>query len=165
MFAWLFHITIRRLERSHSGLVRHLGKVVDSQGSRGFESRPLRQAMKQFAKYFSVTALCATGIFLIALQIKPWAWLIYTFGLLSLLLAQKQFAKQLLLIYIAFLFLGITPITTDISWGHIAVMSATLALAVAVPFLISRYIYKDKKLITFKFRMGRHWLRKEIGYI
>ncbi len=31
------------LERSHSGLVRSLGKRVDSQGSRGFESLPLRQ--------------------------------------------------------------------------------------------------------------------------
>jgi hypothetical protein len=30
-------------ERSHSGLVRRLGKAVYSQGYRGFESPPLRQ--------------------------------------------------------------------------------------------------------------------------
>ena len=36
--------SMRSLERSHSGLVRTLGKRVDLKGSRGFESLPLRHS-------------------------------------------------------------------------------------------------------------------------
>jgi len=116
-------------------------------------------------EYISLILLCFTGVLLIALQLKPWGWLIYLAGLASLLLTDRQFAKHLLLIYLALALLGITPITTDISWGHILAMGATLALAAALPFAISRYVYKENDLITFKFRTQRNWFHTEIFYI
>ena len=43
---WIIIITHYK-ERSHSGLVRTLGKRVDLKGSRGFESLPLRHVVRE----------------------------------------------------------------------------------------------------------------------
>jgi membrane protease YdiL (CAAX protease family) len=120
---------------------------------------------KNLAKYLSILFLLGTGVVLIGLQTKPAGWFVYALGLLSLLLNEKQTARNLLLIYVAFAFLGITPITTDISWGHILQMGIALVLAAAVPFYISRKVYKDNSLIRYTWHHGRHWLRSEFGYI
>ncbi len=43
-------------------------------------------------------------------------------------------------------------------------MSTALTAAVAIPSLISRYIYKDHQ-IKFTFHHGRTWQRREVAYI
>lgn len=113
----------------------------------------------------SLLFLSATGITLIALQVKPYGWLVYGAGLLSLLFAERQFAKHLLLIYAAMALLGITAITTDISYQHMFKMGLTLALALLIPAVVARKFYKDKSLIPYTFRHGRRWFRTEILYI
>lgn len=156
------------MEGCLSGLRSTLGKCVYGQLYRGFESRPFRQRnMKKigFKDYLCFAFLCLASVFLVALQQKAWGWLIFLAGLVSLLLAEKQFAKHVLLIYLALAILGITPISTDLSWGHFLLLSTSGTMVVALPFLISRYVYKDKNLITFKFKHGRNWFRSEIAYI
>lgn len=105
-----------------------------------------------------------TGIILIALQLKPWGWSIWLLGVLGVFACSKNFRRDVLLIYLSMGLLGITPITTDISYGHMLEMGFTLILAVALPYLISRYIYKDY-LVKFKFHHGRKWFKTEILYI
>jgi len=82
----------------------------------------------------------------------------------TLFLCRKKFAKHLLLIYISLSLLGLTRITTDVSNRHMIEMGITLGLAIALPFLISRYIYKDN-IVRFRFHHGRSWYGTEIMYI
>ncbi len=112
----------------------------------------------------NIVLLCLSGIFLVGLQQKPWAWLLVATGILELFLCRRQFAKDVLLIYLSLALLGITPITTDISYQHMAFMGATLVLAIAIPYAVSRFIYKDY-LVRFQFHNNRGWYKKEILYI
>ncbi len=43
-------------------------------------------------------------------------------------------------------------------------MGFALGLAIAIPYVVSKYIYKDG-VITFKFHHGRRWYRTEIAYV
>src|SRR5688572_5649235 len=121
--------------------------------------------MNNYTKYLSIILLAVTAVMLIALQIRPAGWYVYSAGLISLLFTERNFAKRLLLVYFGLAVLGLTPITTDISWGHIAQMGIAMVVAVGVPFFVSRKIYNDKKLIRYTWHHGRHWFSTEIGYI
>lgn len=121
-------------------------------------------ANKRPAEFASLALLCATGVILIALQLKPVGWFVLFAGLILLPAGRPAFAKDMLLVYISAAILGLTPITTDISWGHVLLMGSTLALAVAIPYLISRYVYKDY-LVRFHFHHGRNWFGGEVLYI
>ena len=117
-----------------------------------------------FARISSLILLALTAIVLIALQIKLFGWILFGLGVCATLLATKQFRKDIILIYGSLAILGITPITTDVTALHILQMGFLLSLAVAIPYIISRYIYKDH-LVRFQFHHGRKWHTKEISYI
>lgn len=120
--------------------------------------------MHQFAKILTILLLACTGVVLIALQIKTAGWILFGLGLVALLFCENQFRKDIFLVYVSLGLLGITPITTDIGFSHILQMGTLLSLAVAIPYLVSRFIYKDY-LVRFKFHHGRSWYKKEIAYI
>src|SRR5258706_14028410 len=107
-------------------------------------------------------ALCA--VILVGLQIKPFGWIVYITGILSLFFSSQQFRKDLFLVFISLGLLGLTPITTNISFAHILQMGSLLSLAVAIPYCVSRFIYKDY-LVRFKFHHGRSWYKTEVLYI
>ena len=106
--------------------------------------------------------ICA--IVLIGLQMKLFGWILYGIGLLSLLICEKQFRKDIFLVFISLGLLGLTHITTDISIMHILQMGTLLSLAIAIPYFVSRFVYKDY-LVKFTFHHGRSWYKKEIAYI
>lgn len=123
---------------------------------------PVKSAGLQ--EYLSAGLICASGVVLIGLQSKSLGWLLLLASGLSLLLTYRQFKRDAFLLVIALAILGITPITTEISYRHMLVMGSTLTLAILIPYVISRYIYKDH-LIRFKFHHGRPWFKSELLYI
>jgi hypothetical protein len=120
--------------------------------------------MRLLINYGSISFLCGSAIILIALQLHVIGWILLSIGLALLPFCQKHFAKDLLLLYISIALLGVTPISTDISNMHILIMSTTLGMAVLLPYLVSRFVYKDY-LVRFKFHHGRCWYKTEIFYI
>ena len=66
----------------------------------------------------------------------------------------------MILIYISVALLGITPITTDTSVSHMLLMGVTLSLALALPYVIMRYIYLSDT-IGFGAFLSRRWTRHE----
>lgn len=95
---------------------------------------------------------------------KIFGFLLLTIGVFLLFACRRQFAKDILLIYISLLILGITAINTDISYAHMLAMGTTLFIAVALPYFVSRFIYRDN-LVKFKFHHGRAWYKREIAYV
>jgi|SRR6185369_12449393 len=120
--------------------------------------------MQQFAKYLSLILLAVSTLLLIPLQMKMIGWPVLLLGLGTLLLCEKQFRKDIFLIYVSLALLGITEITTNTSPVHFLQMMTTLSLAVAIPYFVSRYFYKDY-LVHFQFHHGRNWYKLEIFYI
>ncbi len=119
---------------------------------------------KKLQPIISLVLLLASAVILIALQVKPIGWGILGLSLASLMLNDRKFAKDLLLIHISLAIIGLTPITTDISYGHFALMGGTLTASIVIPYLVSRFVYKDYR-IRFPFHYGRRWRRSELAYI
>ncbi len=72
--------------------------------------------------------------------------------------------KDLLLIAVGMVIVSTVSVKADISWGNFFLLGFVLASAVAVPYLISRFIFKDR-LIRFKWRGGWPWTRVQWGYL
>lgn len=115
-------------------------------------------------RYVNMSLLCAATVVLIGMHQHAAGWALLLLSATTLLVSPKDYAKDALLIHFSVAILGITPITTDISYSHMIVMGATLSAAVALPLLISRYIYKNDHVV-FKFHHGRRWYKKEFLYV
>jgi len=72
--------------------------------------------------------------------------------------------RDLLLIAIGMVIVSTISVKADISWGNIVAVGFVLAAAVAVPYLVSRFVFKDR-LIRFPWRGGWPWSRVQWGYI
>lgn len=120
--------------------------------------------MHQFAKYVSLIFLSLAGITLLPLEMKLLGWVLWLLGLVTLLFCEKNFRKDIFLLYTSLALLGITPITTDISPLHFLQAGITLPLAIIIPYTVSRFIYKDY-LVRFPFHHGRSWYKIEIFYV
>lgn len=112
----------------------------------------------------SIILLCLTGIVLIAFQLKLYGWIIFGLGLVSLLFLKKNTAKDLLLIYPSLGILGLMNISTDLDTFNFFQMGAGVILALAIPFIITRYIYKEKT-ITYPWHHKGSWTKLEFSYV
>ena len=72
--------------------------------------------------------------------------------------------KDLLLIAVGMVIVSTVSVEADISWGNFFLLGFVLASAVAVPYLISRFIFKDR-VIRFRWRGGWPWSRVQWGYL
>lgn len=72
--------------------------------------------------------------------------------------------RDLLLIAVGMLIVSTVSVEADISWGNFFLLGFVLAAAVAVPYLISRFLFRDR-VIRFPWRGGWPWSRAQWGYI
>jgi len=72
--------------------------------------------------------------------------------------------RDLLLIAIGMLIVSTVSVEADISWGNFFLLGFVLAAAVAVPYLISRFVFRDR-VIRFKWRGGWPWSNVQWGYL
>lgn len=108
--------------------------------------------------------LASTGVVLIALQNKPIGFLLLLCVCAVVLLLPRHTQKHWLLLLPPIAILGLVPINTAIDIPHMLVMGTTLILAVGIPYVVTKYIYRDNT-IQFKWHHGRAWQKTEIGYI
>ena len=71
--------------------------------------------------------------------------------------------RDLLLIAVGMLIVSTISVKADISWGNFFLVGFVLALAVAVPYLLSRFWFKDR-VIRFPWRTGQRWSAVQWGY-
>lgn len=120
--------------------------------------------MPKLFEYLALFLLVSTAFTSVALQLKLVGWILFVIGLLVLFLCRKEFRKNVFLPYIAVGILSIMPISTDIGFAHILIGGPLIIASVAVPYCISRYVYKTH-VIRFPFHHGRSWYKTEIAYI
>ena len=72
--------------------------------------------------------------------------------------------RDLALITAGLVAISLVPITTDISTEHMAVMGTAMILAVGIPYLVSRFVFKDHA-VRFPVMTGHPWTRTEKWYL
>lgn len=106
---------------------------------------------------------------LFGVQIAWLGWALIAVGLVGALLTDRSGRTERLLPDLALIALGQLIVSTisveaDISYANMALMGAVLALAVAVPFLVQRFIYRER-VIRFPWRTGQRWTRTQWAYL
>lgn len=115
------------------------------------------------AAYASLAALMIGTVFAIPLEQKLIGYAILLLGALLLVGTTKKFARHVGLIFLSIAIIAASPISTSIELGHMVLMGAYIGLAVLIPFVVTRYVYKEN---VIKFPIGKHtWSRGHIGYL
>jgi membrane protease YdiL (CAAX protease family) len=119
--------------------------------------------------------LSVSAVLLFALRMTPIGYLVpLGYLLVAVALAAAWFtdsrkyteglAKDLLLIASGMIIVSTISVAADISWGNFFLLGFVLAAAVAVPYSLSRFVFKDR-LIRFPWRGGWPWNRVQWGYL
>lgn len=106
----------------------------------------------------------AAGFALFALQMPILGYSMLGVALVLAGIADRSLLRDLALIAFGVTVMSLVPITTDIAMAHMFTMGTAMALAVAVPYLVSRYGYRDHA-IRFPIRTGQRWTRVEKWYL
>lgn len=72
--------------------------------------------------------------------------------------------RDLSCLAIGLVIISAVPITTDISFSHMAIMGTAMVLAVGVPYTLSRFVFRDHA-IRFPVLTGQKWNRTERWYL
>jgi len=72
--------------------------------------------------------------------------------------------RDLLLIAIGMVIVSTTSVKADISWINFVVVGVVLGLAVLVPYLIARFVYKDRR-IRFPWKIEKRWGFTQWAYL
>lgn len=79
-------------------------------------------------------------------------------------LVDRRLFRDLALIALGIVIISSVPLNADLSIAHMAQMGIALTLAVALPYLIARFGYKEHS-IRFPMLTGKRWGRREFGYL
>jgi len=120
--------------------------------------------MKNVTQYLSVFLLCLGSIVLFGFDLKLIGFLILGIGMISLFLCEAEFRHDLILLYIAMGILGVTPISTSVTYEHIFYMGLGMFFALFIPYSLSRVVYKEN-IIRFFFNHKKIWTLNEILYL
>lgn len=115
------------------------------------------------AKVISLLCLVASAVLLLPFGQKTIGFIVLAAGAASLVAAERAYAKHLILIYFSLALLGLAEVNTDITPGHLLSMGVILTVAIAVPFVVTRYVYKEKS-ITYPFQKHT-WTKGHVGYL
>jgi len=105
-----------------------------------------------------------SAFLLFGLENKPAGYAVLVAGVAIGFFVGTALGRDLLLIASGLGIISIISVAADISYLNIVIMGTVLALAVLVPYLGSRYVFKDH-VVRFPIRTGQKWTRLEKGYL
>ena len=113
--------------------------------------------------------VCAAAVLLFGVQVQLAGYAMLAVGLGVAWITDHSGRTSRLLPDLALIALGQVIISTisleaDISYGNMALMGTVLALAVVVPYVVSRFVYGDR-VIRFPWRTGKRWTRTQWIYL
>lgn len=103
--------------------------------------------------------VAASATLLFALQ-TPLGYVTLVVGVVLGAGLDRVLGRDLLLIAVSLVIISSISLEADISVGNMLLMGAVLGLAVAVPSLVNRFVFRDRQ-IRFPIRRGRRWSRLE----
>ena len=85
-------------------------------------------------------------------------------SLIAAMLIDRELGKDLVLVGIGIGVVATTSVEADVSWGSFIRIGVVLALAVALPLLVDRLVYR-RRVIRFPWRGDGKLTRLEVGYL
>ena len=108
--------------------------------------------------------LASSGVLLFGVHWRPGGYVVLAAAVLVAVPVDRLLAKDLVLIAFGLVTISLVPINTEISWDHMLLMGTALAVAVVVPYLVSRFGYRDHA-VRFPIRGGHRWTTLEKWYL
>ena len=113
--------------------------------------------------------VCGAAVLLYGFMLVPAGYAMLAVGLLAAWLTDRsgrtsRLFPDLALIAVGQVIISTISLAADISYPSMVRFAVVLGLAVAVPYLISRYVYGDR-VIRFPWRTGRRWTRTQWLYL
>ncbi|NMR19750.1 CPBP family intramembrane metalloprotease [Cellulomonas fimi] len=115
-------------------------------------------------KALPVAVVSLAGFVLFALEQRELGYALLAIAVALGLVIDRALGKDLALIGFGLAVMGAVPITTDVSNAHMVTMGTAMVLAVAVPYLVSRFVYRDHA-VRFPIRTGERWTTLEKAYL
>ena len=117
--------------------------------------------------------LSSSGLFLFTFRITWIGWIMVAVALLIAWLFDRRgmthdLFRDLLLVAIGMVIVSTTSVKADISWLNFVVVGLVLGLAVLVPYLIVRFVYKEpagQRRIRFPWRIEKRWGFAQWAYL
>lgn len=108
--------------------------------------------------------VCGSAVLMFALHVRPLAYVPLVLGVVLGWAADRVLGRDLLLIATGMGIVSTIPLAADLSDPGMVRFTVALALAVIVPFVLSRYVLGDD-VIRFPWRTGRRWTRTQWAYL
>ena len=86
----------------------------------------------------------------------PLGYGVLALGLVAAVFVDRELMRHLALVAAGMVIISLVPLNADLSIRHMALMGGALALAVLVPWLVSRFVYGER-VIRFPVNTGRKW--------
>lgn len=126
-------------------------------------SEPGADAANRWA-LLAAAGVSVSALLLFGLHVRPLGYVVLLLSLAGAVLVDRVLAKDLLLIGLGISIVSTTSMEADVSWDRFFAIGTALTLAVAVPFLVDRFVYR-RQAIRFPWRTGRRWPRIEKAYL
>ncbi len=108
--------------------------------------------------------LSLSGVLLYGIGTDVGGYVALAASLITAAVIDRRLFKDLVLIAAGMIIISAVPLDSDISIGHMAQMGSALALAVLVPYAVSRWVYRDHS-VRFPVNTGQRWSRAERLYL
>jgi len=125
------------------------------------EVAPARPTWRTVAPAAGVSA---SAFLLFAAHARPLGWVVLAAALLAAWALDRALARDLLLIGVGITVVSSTSMEADVSWPRFVAIGTALTLAVAVPFVIDRVVYR-RRAIRFPWRTHERWPTPEKAYL
>ncbi|MDN4476760.1 CPBP family intramembrane metalloprotease [Demequina sp. SYSU T00192] len=124
----------------------------------------LRADARTTARILAAALVCGAAVLLFAVHVRPWGYVPLVAGVLLGLAVDRRLGRDLALIALGQAIISTISLEADLSDAGMARFTAALGLAVVVPTLISRLVFRDRA-ITFPIGTGQRWSRTQWIYL
>lgn len=107
-------------------------------------------------KLVPAALLSASGVLLFGFENDLAGYLVLASSLATAAIIDRGFLRHVALIAVGMIIISLVPLNADLSIQHMALMGGALGLAVLVPWLLSRFVFRED-IIKFPVRTGRKW--------
>ncbi|MET0976931.1 MAG: CPBP family intramembrane glutamic endopeptidase [Leifsonia sp.] len=115
-------------------------------------------------KLVPAVLVSASAVLLFGVQIPAAGYAVLAIALVLAAVLDRSLLRDLSLIAAGIVIISTISVAADISYLNMLVMGTVLALAVAVPYVVSRYVYRERA-IRFPWRGGGRWKRVQWFYL
>lgn len=107
-------------------------------------------------KLLPAVLLSASGVLLFGVENDPLGYGVLAISVAAAAVVDREFARHLALVAAGMVIISLVPLNADLSIPHMTLMGGALMLAVLVPWLVSRFVYREQ-IIRFPVNTGHKW--------